>query len=147
MALLAWHAVKSTAREQNWGWSRLFEYLAASPGRAYTIAAMMALRKGFHDTRSWFSHEITVRDGAPFVIGEGGHWFIGDRIGATAPGDDTYSIRLDRVRELTLAWDRDQYPEWRPRRRRSHRQQRPRPTHPRMVSDLVAGVHELGVLA
>ncbi|WP_156370720.1 hypothetical protein [Nocardia arizonensis] len=145
--LLAWHAIKSQAREHNSGWSRLFEYFADSPGRAYTISAMMALRKGFHDTRSWFTHTLTVRDGAPFVIGEDGHWWLGDRIGATAPGDDTYTIRIDRVRELTLAWDRDQFPEWQPvigdptsnRDRAQHTLD--------MVSDLVSGVQELGVLA
>ncbi|WP_063046000.1 Gp37-like protein [Nocardia pseudovaccinii] len=145
--LLAWHAVKSAAREHNSGWSRFFEYMADSPGRAYTIAAMMALRKGFHDTRSWFTHEITVRDGAPYVIGETGHWFLGDRIGATAPGDDTYTIRIDRVRELTLAWDRDQFPEWRPiiGDPTSNKDRGQRTLD--MVSDLVSGVHELGVLA
>ncbi|MEV6321366.1 hypothetical protein AB0M45_09240 [Nocardia sp. NPDC051787] len=108
---------------------------------------MMALRKGLHDTRSWFSHEITVRDGAPFVIGENGHWFLSDRIGATAPGDDTYTIRIDRVRELTLAWDRDIFPEWRPvigeAGRTKDRGQRTLD----LVADLVSGVHELGVLA
>ncbi|MFG1794019.1 hypothetical protein [Nocardia sp. NPDC049149] len=88
-----------------------------------------------------------MRSGAPFVIGEGGHWFIGDRIGATAPGDDTYTIRVDRVRELTLAWDRDQFPEWRPvigdPTGNKDRGQRTLD----MVSDLVSGVHELGVMA
>lgn len=145
--LLAWMKAESTARARNSGWSRFFEYFAASPGRAYTIAAMMALRKGFQDTNAWFSHEITVRDGAPFVIGEDGHWFLGDRIGATAPGDDTYTIRVDRVRELTLTWDADTFPEWRPLigdpTNNKDRGQRVLD----MVSDLVSGIHDLGVLA
>ena len=121
--LLAWMNIKSNARASNAGWSRYWEYFADGADRAYTLEALMAIRAGFHNTRSWFSHELVVRDGAPWFIGDNGkgHYFIGDRIGAQHVGDFTgndfggdFTIYVDRVRELTLAWDRESMPEWRP---------------------------------
>ncbi|MFC5791781.1 hypothetical protein ACFPPE_18205, partial [Agromyces tardus] len=114
--LLAWVCVKSNARATNAGWSRLYEYFQTGADYAYTLESLMALRTGFHETRSWFSHEVLVRDGAPWYIGENGkgHYFIGDRIGAQVIGDFANTIYVDRVTELTLAWDRDSFPEWKP---------------------------------
>lgn len=121
--IAAWMHVASPGRIANSGWARPFEVLASGSDRAYTLEALLHLRKALHETRSWFSHEINIRDGAPWFIGDQGkgHFFIGDRIGAQVIGDfastlyiDDHTIYVDRVRELTLAWDRESPPEWLP---------------------------------
>ncbi|MFD3594265.1 hypothetical protein ACFWU5_16175 [Nocardia sp. NPDC058640] len=121
--IAAWMRIASPGRIANSGWARPFEVLASGSDRAYTLEALLSLRKALHETRSWFSHEINIRDGAPWFIGDQGkgHFFIGDRIGAQVLGDfastlyaDDHIIYVDRVRELTLAWDRESPPEWVP---------------------------------
>ncbi|WP_280465236.1 phage tail protein [Nocardia brasiliensis] len=121
--IAAWCHARSPGRVAQAGWARPFESIASASDRAYTLEALLSIRKELHETRSWFSHELFVRDGAPWFIGDNGkgHYFIGDRIGAQVIGDfnlplyaDDFTIYVDRVRELTLAWDRESMPEWRP---------------------------------
>lgn len=126
--IAAWANVVSTGRATNGGWATPFEVLASGSDRAYTLEMLLSMRKALHETRSWFSHEINIRDGAPWFIGDQGrgHFFIGDRIGAQVIGTrvfghgptvlyvDDHTIYVDRVRELTLAWDRESPPEWMP---------------------------------
>ncbi|WP_157115045.1 hypothetical protein [Nocardia niwae] len=126
--IAAWASIESTSRKTNGGWAAPFEVLASGSDRAYTLEMLLSIRKSLHETRSWFSHEINIRDGAPWFIGDNGkgHFFIGDRIGAQVIGTqvvgngptvlyvDDHTIYVDRVRELTLAWDRESPPEWVP---------------------------------
>jgi hypothetical protein len=153
--ILAWMHFRSPGRIVHSGWIRHFEYIASSGDRAYTLEALLSLRKGFHETRSWFSHEVNVRDGSPWYIGDNGkgHYFIGDRIGAQVIGDfaarygfDDFTIYVDRVRELTLAWDRDSFAEWKctigEKEKNKDRGQRALG----ILSDLASTVRELGVM-
>lgn len=126
--IAAWANIESPSRATNGGWATPFEVLASGSDRAYTLEMLLSIRKSLHETRSWFSHEINIRDGAPWFIGDNGkgHFFIGDRIGAQVIGSqvvgngptvltvDDHTIYVDRVRELTLAWDRESPPEWMP---------------------------------
>lgn len=126
--IAAWANVESAGRASKGGWAQPFEVLASGSDRAYTLEMLLSMRKALHDTRSWFSHEINIRDGAPWFIGDNGkgHFFIGDRIGAQVIGTqvvgngptvlyvDDHTIFVDRVRELTLAWDRESPAEWVP---------------------------------
>ncbi|NKY60343.1 Gp37-like protein [Nocardia flavorosea] len=126
--IAAWANLESAGRATNGGWASPFEVLASGSDRAYTLEMLLSMRKALHDTRSWFSHEINIRDGAPWFVGDQGrgHFFIGDRIGAQVIGStvvgngptvlyvDDHTIYVDRVRELTLAWDRESPPEWLP---------------------------------
>ncbi|WP_280412532.1 phage tail protein [Nocardia asiatica] len=126
--IAAWANIESASRKTNGGWGTPFEVLASGSDRAYTLEMLLSIRKSLHETRSWFSHEINIRDGAPWFIGDNGkgHFFIGDRIGAQVIGTqvvgngptvlyvDDHTIYVDRVRELTLAWDRESPPEWVP---------------------------------
>ncbi|WP_306365300.1 phage tail protein [Nocardia sp. CC227C] len=152
--LLAWMHFRSPGRVTNSGWSRPFEYIASSGDRAYTLEALLSLREGFHETRSWFSHEVLIRDGAPWFIGDNGHghFFLGDRIGAQVLGDFAaqfgfadHKIYVDRVRELTLAWDRDSFAEWKctigEKEKNKDRGQRALS----LISDLFSVVRQLGV--
>lgn len=153
--IAAWMHFRSPGRIVHSGWIRHFEYIASSGDRAYTLEALLSLRKGFHETRSWFSHEVNVRDGSPWYIGDNGkgHFFIGDRIGAQVLGDfaakygfSDFTIYVDRVRELTLAWDRDSFAEWKctigEKEKNKDRGQRALG----ILSDLAATVRELGVM-
>ena len=114
--ILAWHSIKSVQRANNSGWSRYYEYFQDGANRAYTLSSLMVLRTGFWATRGRFAHELTVVDGAPWLIGDNGqgHFFLDDRIGATIAGDWTGQVHVDRVRELTLSWNRDSAAEWMP---------------------------------
>lgn len=114
--ILAWHSIKSVQRANNSGWSRYYEYFQQGANRAYTLSALMVLRTGFWATRGRFAHELTVADGAPWLIGDNGqgHFFLDDRIGAVIAGDWTGQIYVDRVRELTLSWNRESAAEWMP---------------------------------
>lgn len=145
--ILAWVSLPSNARVANSGWSRYWEYFQTGADRAYTLATLAALRTGFHETRSWFSHEIFIRDGAPWYIGDNGkgHFFIGDRIGASIAGDFTNQIYIDRVRELTLAWDRDSLPEWKPIIGEKEKNKDSGARALGFISDIFAAVKELGV--
>lgn len=114
--ILAWHSIKSVQRANNSGWSRYYEYFQVGANRAYTLSALMVLRAGFWATRGRFAHELTVADGAPWLIGDNGqgHFFLDDRIGAVIAGDWTGQVYVDRVRELTLSWNRESAAEWMP---------------------------------
>ncbi|MEV4127159.1 phage tail protein [Nocardia sp. NPDC049707] len=151
----AWMHFRSPGRKAHSGWAHLFEYRASDGDRAYTLEALLSLRKAFHDTRSWFSHEVLIRDGAPWFIGDNGkgHFFLGDRIGAQVLGDfsakygfDDFTIYVDRVRELTLAWDRDSFAEWKctigEKEKNKDRGQRALG----MISDLFALMRDVGAL-
>ena len=114
--ILAWHSIKSVQRANNSGWSRYYEYFQDGANRAYTLSSLMVLRAGFWATRGRFAHELTVVDGAPWLIGDNGqgHFFLDDRIGAVIAGDWTGQVYVDRVRELTLSWTRESGAEWMP---------------------------------
>lgn len=146
--LLSWHHAKSVARANNSGWSHFYEFFADGADRAFTLESLMALRAAFHRTRSWFSHEIMIRDGAPWYVGENGrgHFFIGDRIGATVAGDFAQTIYVDRVRELTLAWDRDSFPEWKPVIGEKDQNKDRGARALGLIGDLFSAVRQLGVL-
>ncbi len=151
----AWQHFRSPGRVANSGWSRLFEYRASDGDRAYTLEALLSLRKAAHETRSWFSHEVLIRDGAPWFIGDNGkgHFFLGDRIGAQVIGDfaaqfDYYDTRVyvDRVRELTLAWDRDSFAEWSCTIGEKEKNKDRGARALGMISDLFALMRDIGVL-
>ncbi|KQU33845.1 hypothetical protein ASH04_06990 [Rhodococcus sp. Leaf233] len=105
--ILAWMSVKSFARAQDSGWSRYFEFFQEGAGKAYTISSLMVLRQGFWETRTYVAHELNVRDGGPFLIGDDGHISLGDRIGATRQYDYSGRIYMDRVSKTILSWSRE----------------------------------------
>ncbi|WP_280389792.1 phage tail protein [Nocardia wallacei] len=153
--IAAWQHFGSPGRKAKSGWIRMYEFRAGASDRAFTLEALLSLRKGFHETRSWFSHEVVLRDGAPWYIGDQGkgHFFLGDRIGAQVLGEqsreygfDDYTIYVDRVRELTLRWDEESFAEWRcvigEKEKNKDRGQRAL----NMITDLNAALHNVGVL-
>lgn len=112
--LLAFMAWKSPARAQRLGWSHYHEKWGDGADRAYTLAALIALRTGFWVTREQTSHSVVVADAAPYLVGARGfgHMDIGDRVGTTVKGMEAGRVFVDRITELTLAWSRDEAPAW-----------------------------------
>lgn len=90
------------------------ENFAAGGDQAYTLSSLLAMRKGFVDTREEVSHEVQIADGSPYLIGDrgGGHFFLGDRIGVEMPGSRDGRVDVAQVTELDLAWSAEQPHEW-----------------------------------
>lgn len=83
--------------------------------KGYTIAWLLAMRKGLWETRECVRHKLVIQDGASgWTIGQQGygHFFLGDRIGSSILGLPPGKIFVDRVSELTLSWSRTQTPQW-----------------------------------
>lgn len=110
LAFMSW---KDTNRIAAMGWSHYKERWAEGSDKAYTLSAVIGLRTSLWATRNNHTHKITVRDGAPWIVGQNGlgHFYIGDRIGSTSkmqPGQ----IFVDRVSEIAIKWDRSTAPTW-----------------------------------
>ncbi|WP_306358705.1 MULTISPECIES: phage tail protein [unclassified Nocardia] len=112
--LLAWMSIKNPWRAQRLGWSHYHEFFQPGADRAFTVSSLIALRAGFWATKGQHNHKLTVADGAPYYIGEHGrgHFFLGDRIGATIAGGPPGHVFVDRVTELELSWERGRAPAW-----------------------------------
>lgn len=112
--ILAWHVVKSELRDsekrnpniftnQAAGWSKYWEYMCEGADRGYTLSAFFALRQGHWATREKISHQISVRDGGPWFIGNNGkgHYWLGDAIGCTVrdlPGNVMVTERVTALK-------------------------------------------------
>ncbi|MFI9507578.1 hypothetical protein [Nocardia sp. NPDC052566] len=112
--ILAFMAWKSPARAQRAGWSHYHEKWGDGADRAYTLAALIALRTGFWATREQISHSVVVADAAPYLVGARGygHMDIGDRVGTTVMGMPGGKVYVDRITELTMGWSRTESPAW-----------------------------------
>jgi hypothetical protein len=66
----------------------LYEGWADGADRAFTLSAIMAVRKKIWDTRPRFTQKLTVSDASPYIFGEKGygHIWLGDRAGTTVVG-------------------------------------------------------------
>ena len=84
--------------------------MPANADRAYTLSSLMAIRRGWWETRERVGHSVKIADGAPYTIGDNGkgHFFIGDRIATTHPLVPDKLV-VEQVSELVLAWDRTSF--------------------------------------
>ena len=145
--ILAWNSKKHYIRAHQLGWSRYNEHFADGADKAYTINAVWALRKGFWETRERTSHKIKLQDGAPWFIGENGqgHFFLGDRIGATIAGLPEEYIVVEQVTALTYAFDRD-HRGWQAVCGTPQAQESPLERVAGKIGNVAQAVHELGVI-
>lgn len=111
-ALFAFMVARSTARANNSGWTRYFEYFAQGAGKAYTLSSLSVLRAGIIATQSEEAGQFSAGDGLPFLIGESGHIWLSDRAGYTIRGDPTGRIYMSRITKVGLRFDRETPPEW-----------------------------------
>lgn len=112
--ILPFMSFRSPLRTRNLGWGHYMENFQDGGDSAYTLSSLLALRKGFWETKSTVSHELTIADGAPYLIGDNGrgHFFLGDRIGAEVPGSREGRIDVAQCVELNLSWSADTPHEW-----------------------------------
>lgn len=112
--ILAFMSLKSPLRTRRLGWGHYMENFAAGGDKAYTLSSLLALRKGFRDTAEEVGHDLKIADGAPYLVGDrgGGHFFLGDRIGAEIPGARDGRVQVSQVTELVLEWSAEQPHEW-----------------------------------
>ncbi|WP_405137511.1 phage tail protein [Nocardia sp. NBC_01388] len=112
--VLAWVSFKDPIRALNAGWSHYYEHFQTGADNAYTLDSLIALVAALWATRSFFSHDLIVANGAPFLIGDQGlgDFFLGDRVGSTVQGMPPGEIFVDQVSQLELAWDRKTIPDW-----------------------------------
>lgn len=108
--ILAWQSIKSNERARDLGWSHYYEGFADGADRAYTLNSIVALREAFFKTRERTSHQLKIRDGAPWLVGDNGqgHFFLGDRIGSTILGMPEGKIVVEQVTELNYVIEREE---------------------------------------
>ncbi|ALA67560.1 hypothetical protein [Corynebacterium lactis] len=112
--ILAYMSFRSPLRTRRLGWGHYMENFQTGGDSAYTLSSLLALRKGFWDTKEKVSHEFKIADGAPYLIGDQGrgHFFLGDRIGVEIPGAREGRIDVSQCISLRLSWAADKPHEW-----------------------------------
>ncbi|MET9329470.1 phage tail protein [Tsukamurella sp. NPDC003166] len=145
--VLAWMSWKSILRAQSLGWSHYHEYFQTGADKAFTISALMVMRAGFLATDQQTTYRIEVVDGAPFLVGDNGqgHFWLGDRIGATILGATVGRIYVDQVNTLTLAWDRQKSAQWGITVGRDKQLERPMERAMRHIQVIASDLRDLGV--
>ena len=95
------------------GWASLKETTVSGVNQAYVLSATMALRARRRETDGETSFELHIVDAGPWLIGDQGHghWFHGDRVGATVKFLGT-RVFVRRCRQLELGWGRDTPVSW-----------------------------------
>lgn len=145
--ILAFMAFKSSQRANALGWSRYNEFFQTGADKAYTISSLMMMRLAFIATDQQTSYQLEIADGRPYLVGEQGegHFFLGDRIGATIKGMKVGRIYVDQVTELVLAWDRDKSPGWKITVGRDKQLERPEVRIMRHAQTFQASLKDLGI--
>ncbi|MCH5645171.1 hypothetical protein [Gordonia sp. ABSL49_1] len=100
---LAHMSVPLLLRAAEQGWGHWLETAASGVTQSYTPAALVDLRKRRRETDPDTSFSFSVTSGAPWQIGDNGqgHWWLGDRVGATAKYLGA-RVFVCRCRELSL---------------------------------------------
>ncbi|MFT4202200.1 hypothetical protein [Gordonia sp. (in: high G+C Gram-positive bacteria)] len=111
--LFAYNSVPLLQRAAEDGWAHLQETIVSGVNQAYVLSAALGLRQRRRETDGETSFELVVMDASPWMIGDQGkgHWFMGDRVGATNKylGARVY---VRRCRRLVLAGGRDTAVGW-----------------------------------
>lgn len=144
----AFQSWKDVGRAQDLGWSHYHERMGEGADRAYTLAALVALRAGMWSSREHTAHTLKVSDAAPYFVGDNGEgdFFIGSRVGTTVLGQpDQNQIFVERVQKIKYEWDENGPKGW--NISIGHRE----PEDPMMksfelIQELASGLQEMGVL-
>ena len=106
--LLAFQTWKDVDRAQDLGWSHYHEKWGDGADKAYTIAALIALRAGMWSTRERTVHTLEIADAAPYYFGGPGQgdMELGDRIATTVLGaPDPHWLYVERIMAAEYSWD------------------------------------------
>lgn len=101
---LAFMTHKSILRTSRQGSFYRHERFVDGADRAFVLSSVLAFRRGFWETRGHPTFTLEVSDGAPYLIGANGHghFFLGDRIGATLKGLPPGRVIVEQVHALEL---------------------------------------------
>lgn len=146
--LFAFMNAKNPLRTRRLGWSHYYENFADGADKAYTLSAIIALRSGFFDSRERTAHQMTIHDGAPYLVGDRGqgHFFLGDRVGGEIPGAPDGRVVVEQVTALTLAASAEAPHEWAITTGDPAADHDPLDYLIGRVRDLAAAAHDLGVI-
>lgn len=103
--LMAFQAHKMNDRIAELGDDPLFEYWVDGSDRAYTLSALIAMRKAKFATREKHTATVKMNDAAPYAIGQFGQGdlFIGDRVAVHAAGMPRSILFVEQVEKLTYS--------------------------------------------
>ncbi|MBF6330867.1 phage tail protein [Nocardia transvalensis] len=112
--ILAWAKWRDWQRIEKMGAFHYFEKLADKAKTGNPLTFLYAMRVAQSETRETTSLQLDIRDATPWRIGERGrgHFGLGDRIGVAPLGIKPGRIRVERVSEIVLTWDRETSPTW-----------------------------------
>ncbi len=144
-AFMTWGDVNRANALGDWHY---YEAWADGADRAYTLAALIALRAKLFSTRAHTAHTIKVSDAAPYRIGEPGygHIWLGARVGTSVLGyPEPHTVFVDRLQKIDYSWDENGPSGW--QLSIGYRE----PEDPmlkafEMIQELASGLQELGVL-
>ena len=106
--LLAFQVWKDVGRAQKLGWSHYYEKWGEGADKAYTIAALIALRAGMWSTRERTVHTVQIADAAPYYFGGPGFgdMEVGDRVATTVLGaPDPGLLYVEQIMSANYEWD------------------------------------------
>lgn len=147
--ILAWTDTKLPSRAQKLGWSRYVEFFQDGADQAYTLNSLMVIRIGLWATRRWTSHEVKILDACPWMVGDNGvgHMWLSDRVGTTAPRDQSGRVWVDRIKKLVLSADEDNFhPDWTITVGEDAKNVDPFEAAMQRIRDTMSGLHDLGVV-
>ncbi|ASR84207.1 minor tail protein [Rhodococcus phage Hiro] len=103
----AFMAHKFPERAQELGWSHYHEGWAEGADRAYTLAALIALRTGAYSTRERTAVTLKFSDAVPYRIGTRGYGdlFVGDRVGFSVAGMPENEVYVECIEKCKYEWD------------------------------------------
>lgn len=145
--VLAWMSVKLYARSARQGTGRYFEYFQQGADKAYTLTALMVLRAGIWATNTKRANTMEIADGGPFLLGDQGlgNFWLGHRVGAVIPGDDSGTIYMDRVSSLNLHRERGKKAVFTIKIGTNDIDKDPAVAAWAKIEDILGGLHDLGV--
>ena len=134
-------------RADELGFTHLKEGWAEGADRAYTLAALVALRAFKFKTRERTATTIKVADAVPYRVGPEGYgdFWIGTRVGVNILGQPDHEIYIEQVMGLGWEWDVDGPSGW--DIEIGHREPEDPLLHAfQMIRELAAGFQEMGVV-
>ncbi|GAB4588743.1 hypothetical protein Ntsu_65750 [Nocardia sp. IFM 10818] len=143
----AFMAHRDRKRLDDLGWTAFYEGFAQGSDKAYTLAAIISLRKFFWDTRRKVSMTVKIADAMPYRIGAPGFgdFWLGDRVGISALGMPKHLVYVEQVKKISYTYDTNGPSGW------QLEIGSPEPADPLLslyglVRELGAGLQEMGVV-
>ncbi|WP_378733657.1 phage tail protein [Nocardia brasiliensis] len=144
----AFQSWQDVPRAQELGWTHYYERWGSGTGdRAYTLAALVALRAGLWASRRRTAHSVKIADSVPYRLGDQGQgdFWLGDRVGTTVLGMPENLVYVERVTKISYEYTSDGPSGW--QIDIGHRE----PEDPMMAAfdqlrDILSALQQLGVV-